>query len=297
MPKPIATWNPTRGIWENPNGAVSLFSEHSEPFSAIWPISGMTRNGRAFELPTQEPRTDASESSSSPDLPEEIPLLGTPRNADGSKAPLVQRERPRSRLEDQIALLKTPTTQLAVNGGSQHPEKRKEGGHGPTLADEIEHLLPSETSTASPPTPSGPPSAAEPSLLPTPSVADGMGGHVTRGGNRSTELLLPGIAQALTAASTPPEEALLPTPNAWASNDGEGPTTWLARRERHKARGINGNGMGTPLAIAVQLLPTPTAMDSEASGGSNPANRTLTDATVRESLGAATNPRFADGKP
>ena len=39
-------------------------------------------------------------------------------------------------------LLKTPTSQLAVNGGSQHPDQRKAGGHGPTLADEVEHLLP-----------------------------------------------------------------------------------------------------------------------------------------------------------
>jgi hypothetical protein len=48
-------------------------------------------------------------------------------------------------LRTAISLLKTPTAQLAVNGGSQHPDKRKEGGHGPTLADEIEHLLPTPT--------------------------------------------------------------------------------------------------------------------------------------------------------
>lgn len=42
----------------------------------------------------------------------------------------------------ELTLLKTPTSQLAVNGGSQHPDKRKAGGHGPTLADEVEHLLP-----------------------------------------------------------------------------------------------------------------------------------------------------------
>ena len=41
-----------------------------------------------------------------------------------------------------LTLFKTPTSQLAVNGGSQHPDKRKAGGHGPTLADEVEHLLP-----------------------------------------------------------------------------------------------------------------------------------------------------------
>jgi DNA (cytosine-5)-methyltransferase 1 len=39
------------------------------------------------------------------------------------------------------ALLKTPTAQLAVNGGSQHPDKRRAGGHGPTLADQVEHEL------------------------------------------------------------------------------------------------------------------------------------------------------------
>lgn len=38
-------------------------------------------------------------------------------------------------------LLKTPTAQLSVNGGSQHPDKRRAGGHGPTLADQVEHEL------------------------------------------------------------------------------------------------------------------------------------------------------------
>jgi DNA (cytosine-5)-methyltransferase 1 len=41
-----------------------------------------------------------------------------------------------------IPLLKTPTSQLGVNGGPQPPEKRKEGGHGPTLEDEVVFLLP-----------------------------------------------------------------------------------------------------------------------------------------------------------
>jgi hypothetical protein len=40
-------------------------------------------------------------------------------------------------------------------------------------------------------------------------------------------------------------------------NDGEKPDTWLARRERVKLTANNGNGMGMPLSIAVQLLPTP----------------------------------------
>ena len=100
-----------------------------------------------------------------------------------------------------LRLLKTPTSQLAVNGGSQHPDKRKAGGHGPTLADEVEHLLPTPRATDG--TKGGPnqrgssgdlmlPSAV--TLLPTPSVADVEGGRKARSGARSDELLLNGLA-------------------------------------------------------------------------------------------------------
>ncbi len=41
-----------------------------------------------------------------------------------------------------LILFVTPTAQLGSNGGSQHPDKRKAGGHGPTLADQVEWLLP-----------------------------------------------------------------------------------------------------------------------------------------------------------
>jgi hypothetical protein len=73
-------------------------------------------------------------------------------------------------------LLKTPTAQLAVNGGSQPPEKRKAGGHGPTLADQVEHeLLPTPTRAdgdrASTTYVRGNPTLAG-ALLPTPTVAD-----------------------------------------------------------------------------------------------------------------------------
>lgn len=61
---------------------------------------------------------------------------------------------------------------------------------------------------------------------------------------------------------------LLPTPTASNPNDGESLESWEARRQRNKAKGINGNGQGTPLAIAVRLLPTPTARDWK-SGASN----------------------------
>ena len=60
------------------------------------------------------------------------------RDADGRD----HSDGPRSPGEPAPRLLKTPTSQLAINGGSQHPDKRRAGGHGPTLADEVEHLLP-----------------------------------------------------------------------------------------------------------------------------------------------------------
>ena len=106
--------------------------------------------------------------------------------------------RNQTRLETQVALLKTPTAQLAINGGSQHPDKRRAGGHGPTLADEVEHLL--------------------------------------------------------------------PTPTASNPNDGEALESWEARRQRNLAKGINGNGQGTPLSVAVRLLPTPRATDGTKGG-------------------------------
>lgn len=112
-------------------------------------------------------------------------------------------------------------------------------------------------------------------LLPTPSAADGMGGHLTRSGERSDELLLPGLAQAAAAGK------LLPTPLGLGRGEG-----------RPEPAGGSGD---LRFSSAVHLLPTPTAMDAKASGGSTPSDVTLTDAVVRTSLGARTNPRFDGG--
>lgn len=59
-----------------------------------------------------------------------------------------------------------------------------------------------------------------------------------------------------------------PTPDAAVSNDGEDLDSWMARRERVKATHQNGNGMGTPLAVAVRLpdaWPTPQSSDPDGS--------------------------------
>jgi hypothetical protein len=174
------------------------------------------RNGCLYPPLSPGHRIAANESSSSPGL------LPTPQAHDkhGAKTPdQVAAMRARGagvRNLNEVAvnelLLRTPTAQLAANGGSQHPEKRKAGGHGPTLADQVEHQLL--------PTPSAQNShgnhrrggersrelllpGAVLDLLPTPSVADVTGGHRYRSGDRRNELLLPGIAEALTSHGVP----------------------------------------------------------------------------------------------
>jgi DNA (cytosine-5)-methyltransferase 1 len=67
-------------------------------------------------------------------------------------------------------------------------------------------------------------------LLPTPSVADGDGGHLTRSGERSGELLLPGVARAYGNGE------LLPTPNA---SDGSGGGQHPDRRQGHSRQLID----------------------------------------------------------
>ncbi|WP_232535654.1 DNA cytosine methyltransferase [Nocardia terpenica] len=95
-------------------------------------------------------------------------------------------------------------------------------------------------------------------LLPTPSVADATGGHVTRSGPRQGELLLGGLARAHATG------ALLPTPRA---SDGA--------KGSPRQRGSGGDLM-LPSAVHAllegELLPTPTACDGTG-GGVHPDRR------------------------
>ena len=81
---------------------MDLLSGRQAVWSAIWPPSGMTRNGVLSEIPTSAPLTS----------------------------------------ESACSLLATPQANLGSCGGSQPPEKRREGGHSVSLADQIEHLVP-----------------------------------------------------------------------------------------------------------------------------------------------------------
>lgn len=126
-------------------------------------------------------------------------------------------------------------------------------------------------------------------LLQTPSAADAMGGHLSRGGDRSHELLLKGQVKAL--LPTPTTDGannttrasgdfqslartahLLPTPMSSTYEQGgdggelraaltHGPSRRLPTPTARDGKG--GNTPGDSLPDAVKLLPTPTAQASK----------------------------------
>lgn len=185
----------------------SLFG--AVPFAGRIPASGSMAGGRVHESPAV-PVTGMTAG-----------LLPTPQEFDshfgeiGISPEAAARQMQRTdgyqrsttgSLTKDLLMLKTPTAQLAVNGGSQHPDKRRAGGHGPTLADQVEHELPPTPTRADGERGSGTYCRGNPTLagalLPTPNVADASRGHKTRSGDRKGEPLLGGI------------EMLLPTPTA-----------------------------------------------------------------------------------
>lgn len=186
----MAIWSPARGVWETPE--VSLLCGHSALFSATWPGSGWMLDGRCYAPLTSVRPTEGNEYSSPPG-----PGLPTPKARD-AKGPDPVRED----LGHAVTLLKTPTSNLGSIGGSQHPDLRREGGHGPNLSDEIEHLLP--TPKASDGTHGGPNSRGSKGDLTLPSAAAQLL-PIPRAGDRGT----PGRRTGK-GFSPPPSQAPLP---------------------------------------------------------------------------------------
>lgn len=112
------------GAWWEPQD--SLFGP--EPFEENFPSSGSMVNGVIFAGPKLQA------------TPRARSVLPTPRVSDANGGGVTVTEDSTCAPPSPV-LFRTPTAQLAVNGGSQHPAKRKAGGHGPTLADEVEHLI------------------------------------------------------------------------------------------------------------------------------------------------------------
>lgn len=106
---------------------------------------------------------------------------------------------------------------------------------------------------------------AQSSIWPTPLVGTGPASHGQISGdfrNRMEEIL---------------DHEHWPTPNASVTNDGETPESWKARNEILRAKGINGNGMGTPLTIAATTWPTPAARDQKGENSEASCLKTRSD--------------------
>lgn len=224
LPEPSAFYDPATSCWRMSGG---MFPSDSMPSLETLPNWGTTVGGVLYELPTPELPTAESASSS---------LLPSPAAMNAANDP-GSLESWQARKERQLALgrngngmgtplgiavqtlLKTPTAQLAVNGGSQHPDKRKAGGHGPTLADEVEHLLPTPVVTDAAGTRNRTAGRSNPNsehhsgttltdalcpLLPTPRATDGTKGGPNQRGS-SGDLMLPSaVVQMSRGVSTSP---------------------------------------------------------------------------------------------
>lgn len=85
---------------------------------------------------------------------------------------------------------------------------------------------------------------------------------------------------------------LWPTPSAGLHNDAEEAESFMTRRERLKALGMNGNGAGIPLAIAAKIWPTPAATDGEKA----PKFHKGGNLSLPESARTWSTPRSSDGE-
>lgn len=233
----FAHFDPDTSCWRTSQLSLELSSGESP---TPWPRAGIASRGSAFPLPPWAPRISGRASSSS-------------------------------------RLLKTPTAQLAVNGGSQHPDRRKAGGHGPTLADEVEHLLPTPLANMNGPSQreldaGNPKNRLETAvhLLPTPRATDGEKGGPNQRGS-SGDLMLPSAVH------------LLPTPTATAYGNNQSPSEGASVRPSLDS-------------LAPTLLPTPTVTNASGNQYNNQGKRLLPGIAV-DLTGPDTPPPFIDGNP
>ena len=245
------------GTWTIPQG--TLFAP-SALYLETWPRSGSMRSGCAYERPTWAPRTggiggsawptatsrDSKDGACADANVETNALLGravtrwpTPRTITGG-AESAERKQELGREESgggdlQAAATLWPTPQVGTG----------ENSHGQISGDfrnRMEDLLSKwQTPRAGvhdspgPHTSRGEVDALEPQaqLWQTPATDS----FRSRGGDRREEM---GLDQ---------QSRFWPTPAASVINDGEGPETFDARRERLRELGINGNGAGLMLPV------------------------------------------------
>ena len=83
-----------------------------------------------------------------------------------------------------------------------------------------------------------------------------------------------------------------PTPDAMVAQDGETPETFLPRQAALKEKGINGNGCGTPLEMAVQIGQWATPTRQDASNNAGPSQSQRNSNALNVDAGGKLNPRW-----
>jgi len=242
LPDAFAHYDPGSCCWRTLQGSLH---EGWARFSGTWPRSGTTRNGTAFRRPTSALRTFAAASSSSP----------TPQ-APAWPTPTVSRSRNRTArrkagsrhhdgltLLDAVRLWPTPTRADAERSSDRYPSGN------PTLTGAARWPTPKASAAHSgQPRPDDRGDLQAAVRWPTPTAQDGA-----NNGSPSQQ-----------QRNTPPLNAAVrwPTPTRANPNEQETLPSFQARKTRERAKGRNGNGIGTPLGVAVRLWPTPQAHDA-----------------------------------
>jgi hypothetical protein len=203
---PLGKWDRDSQSWKT-SEATSLWALTLS--SLTLPTWGGLHDGELCELPTPALAISVLDSSSLP----------TPRATDGTKGGPNQRGSSGDQMLPSAVMGFLPTPNHRDWKGAANPETKLAGGHQVNLND-VAAYLPTPTSQAAKHGELSPverkgnrpqdngnlwvvmPRLAEEALLPTPSAADGMGGHATRSGARSDEMLLPGVAVALANGET-----------------------------------------------------------------------------------------------
>ena len=88
------------------------------------------------------------------------------------------------------------------------------------------------------------------------------------------------------------ESGSWPTPDAMVANLTEDLENWKGRRARVKAEKKNGNGFGTPLAVAVRLWPAPTRHNAKETNA--PSESLRNTPTLAAQVGGYLNPTWVE---
>lgn len=132
----------------------------------------------------------------------------------------------------------------------------------------------------------------------TPSASDALGSRTLPAGTSATgrrpdgKKAMVGLPNQVHQVG----QVMWPTPDAGGFNQGEDLEQWRARRARVKETARNGNGMGTPLGVAVRLWPTIRATDGD-HGGPNQrdsAGNPGLPGAVRAPVGGKLNPAWVE---